>query len=99
MCGYQFPKSGKFCTRTPHFWVQSTLSTHNMHSCPHHLARIVREVESAAKTFDLLKNMQTAPDVRYRRDDHPGTSTHRMTTRSANYAYVTVKSLTNSQNG
>ena len=80
-----------YCQRASQFWVQSLTSTHNMHACPHHLARIVREIEKCAREYDIL-----SPDYLGTENLHPayvrvGQSTTR---RVANYARVTVKTYT-----
>jgi hypothetical protein len=95
MCGYQFP-SGDFCSRSSAFWVQSTISTHNMHSCPHHLARIVREIEEAASPFRIGYIGEREADMRYAKTKHmdKGAAIHveRMfPPNAANGAIVTVK--------
>ena len=99
MCDYRFPnKPGStipyFCQRAPQFWVQSLLSTHNSHACPHHLARIVREVEEAARPFDIMAPPGTPePDIRYALSGALGV-VKRMTPKDANGARVTVKIYT-----
>jgi hypothetical protein len=83
-----------YCQRAPQFWVQSTISQHNSHACSHHLARIVREIEEAARPFDVLAPIGTPePDVRYALSGALGVI-KRMTPSSANYARVTVKPYT-----
>ena len=90
MCGYRFPKSGKFCERRNAFWVQSLLSTHNQHACPHHLARIVAEVEDMAYRHDITNPQRDdRPHPAYVRDGKPA----RLTSPDANYARVTVKPM------
>ena len=83
-----------YCKRKSTFWVQSLLSTHNMHACPHHLARIVREIDSLAAEYDIAAPESTpgGTDKRYRKfGTHPDDDGRRMTDRDANYARVTVK--------
>lgn len=77
-----------YCERAPQFWVQSLLSTHNSHACPHHLARIVREIEEAARQFDIT-TVDRKPDARYSRDSQM--LKVGMTKEQSNYARVTVK--------
>lgn len=80
-----------YCERAAQFWVQSLLSAHNMHACPHHLPRIVREVEEEARKFDLCASNTEGPDMRYARTEFDGTVSSRVTRESSNYARVTVK--------
>lgn len=90
MCGYQFPKTDKFCDRASAFWVQSLLSTHNMHSCPQHLARIVREIEARAWEHDITNpNRIEDPHPAYVRDG----KRVMLTMPKSNYARVTVKPI------
>ena len=86
----------EYCQRASQFWVQSTISSHNMHACPHHLARIVREVEEMARPFDIMCPPGTPePDMRYAQYGYgDGQTEHkvkRMTPKDANGARVTVK--------
>lgn len=106
MCDYRYPDpkitaadgvgtlattQWKYCQRAPQFWVQSTISSHNMHACPHHLARIVRWVEEAARPFDIMCPPDTPePDGRYAVEG----KLKRMTPHQANSARVTVKPYT-----
>ena len=103
MCDYQYPAGDtryvdptvpQYCQRASQFWVQSLLSTHNMHACPHHLARIVREVEKEARLFDLnhKDSRPDGTDKRFRKyGTHPDDDGRRLTGEEANYARVTVK--------
>lgn len=98
MCDYVYtrktPDQGitrvteSYCKRASQFWVQSTISTHNAHACPHHLARIVREIEEATRPFDILApGITPEPDIRYAVEG----KLKRMTPHQANGARVTVK--------
>lgn len=101
MCDYVYtrktPDQGitrvteSYCKRASQFWVQSTISTHNAHACPHHLARIVREIEEAARPFDILApGITPEPDERYALTDGKS-GPKRITPYAANGARVTVK--------
>ena len=84
-----------YCKRASQFWVQSTISSHNMHACAHHLARIVRSIEEAARPFDILCPPGTPePDMRYARRDRVDGQIKRVTHGAANGARVTVKPYT-----
>lgn len=83
-----------YCPRPSAFWVQSVMSTHNMHCCAQHLARIVREIETISRTYDLLdsnNNGNPGPDMRFLRKDSRTGNTNRITREESNYAHVTVK--------
>lgn len=109
MCDYRYPTpkvtaadgignlattQWTYCQRTSQFWIQSTISQHNMHACAHHLARIVRTVEEAARPFDIMAPIGTPePDLRYALSGTLGVI-KRMTPSNANGARVTVKPYT-----
>jgi hypothetical protein len=108
MCDYRYPDKSitvingnvayKFCERASTFWVQSLTSTHNMLTCSHHLARIVREIDHAAAQFDI-STIERKPDMRYARRSQSGAHM-KMTNETTNYARVTVKPYTpRTQNG
>lgn len=83
-----------YCQRAPRFWVQSTISAHNSHACAHHLARIVREIEQAARPFDIYAPGNTPePDIRYALSNSLGV-VKRIPPSDANCALVTVKPYT-----
>lgn len=96
MAEYMPAGSGKaphnvYCQRASQFWVQSTISAHNSHACAHHLARIVREIEEAARPFDIMAPPNTPePDYRYATRTK-GPHFKMITPADANGARVTVK--------
>lgn len=101
MCDYKYSElsanHGPYCQRKPQFWVQSTVSAHNVHACAQHLARMVRVIEERAKPFQLGYRGPLKADGRYSirksGDAHwpADTVIHRLPHSDANGALVTVK--------
>lgn len=90
-----------YCQRPGTFWVQSLVSTHSLTACPSHLARIVREVEKAAREYDILhpnyigqenvKEYYVRPARKVTAGGKEWTVSESVTRGSSNYARVTVK--------
>lgn len=100
MCDYIYPGTGEttvYCPRTSQFWVQATVTTHNANACPHHLARIVREIEEASKLaiIQLQKDGEDVPRSWFRWVKKDGQLYPRLFPAEAhNWAYITVKPYT-----
>ena len=104
MCDYKFTNPtttrGLYCERNSTFWVQSTISAHNVHACTAHLARLVRLVEEKARPFQIGYRGDLVADGRYSLrfsgDAHYPANTviPRLPHSQANGALVTVKTST-----
>lgn len=90
------PVQSHFCPRQSMFWVQATVTTHNMHACTHHLARIVRDVESTSKAaIQRQKDGEKVPSSYFQWIVKDGKRYPRLFPREEhNWAYVTVKPYT-----
>lgn len=110
MCDYHFtskmtepdgsPTVTDYCQRAAQFWVQATVTTHNMHACTHHLARTVRDVEDASKrAIQAQKDGEEVPRSYFRWVKKDGKLYPRLfSNESHNWAYVTVKPTTRKAN-
>lgn len=114
MCDYLYPTPNdqrphphqvgitipNYCQRASQFWVQATVTTHNMHACTHHLPRIVRDVEDASKrAIQAQKDGKEVPRSYFRWVKKDGTLYPRLfTNESHNWSYVTVKPYTRKAN-